>query len=94
VLHNARVIMINRKEEQGQAAIDKIKEEAGEDAKIEWLPCDLGNLREVQEVFSGIRKREQRLDLVRFSLQFLHHYTGHDIIDDAVGLTIFNTHGS
>jgi len=56
--------MTNRKEEQGQEAIKKIKAEAGENAKIEWLPCDMGNLKEIQEVFTGIREREGRLDLV------------------------------
>jgi short-subunit dehydrogenase len=61
--------MINRKEEQGQQAISKIKEEVGEHAKIEWLPCDLGSLKEVKKVFSDLRERESRLDLVRlFSL--------------------------
>jgi hypothetical protein len=56
--------MINRKEEQGQEAIKKIKDEAGSDAKVEWLPCDMGNLKEVRDVFTGIREREKRLDLV------------------------------
>ena len=56
--------MVNRKEEQGQEAIDKIKKEAGENAKIEWLPCDMGNLKEVRDVFTGVREREDRLDLV------------------------------
>lgn len=65
VLNGARVIMVNRKEEQGQSAIDKIKEEAGADAKIEWIPCDMGDLNEIKEVFSGMRERESRLDLVR-----------------------------
>ncbi len=60
----ARVIMVNRKEEQGQEAIDKIKKETNGEAKIEWIPCDLGNLKEVKEVFGGIREREDRLDLV------------------------------
>jgi len=59
--------MINRKEEHGQEAIDKIKKEAGDDAKIEWMPCDFGNLKEVQEVFSGIKEREERLDLLILS---------------------------
>ncbi|KAH3542860.1 hypothetical protein KXW19_008040 [Aspergillus fumigatus] len=63
VLNGARVIMVNRKEEQGQSAIDKIKEEAGADAKIEWIPCDMGDLNEIKEVFSGMRERESRLDL-------------------------------
>ncbi|KAH1816550.1 hypothetical protein KXX19_002429 [Aspergillus fumigatus] len=50
VLNGARVIMVNRKEEQGQSAIDKIKEEAGADAKIEWIPCDMGDLNEIKEL--------------------------------------------
>jgi hypothetical protein len=36
--------MVNRKQDQGLAAIEKIKEEAGNDAMIEWIPCDMGNL--------------------------------------------------
>ncbi|KAH1488217.1 hypothetical protein KXX06_003574 [Aspergillus fumigatus] len=67
VLNGARVIMVNRKEEQGQSAIDKIKEEAGADAKIEWIPCDMGDLNEIKEVFSGMRERESRLDLLILS---------------------------
>lgn len=67
VLNKARVIMINRKEDQGQEAIEKIKKEAGEEAQIEWLPCDMGNLRQIKEVFSGIREREERLDLLILS---------------------------
>lgn len=59
----ARVIMVNRKEEQGDEAISKIKEESPE-AQIEWIGCDLGNLKEVKEVFGGFAKREERLDLV------------------------------
>ncbi|KAH2876044.1 hypothetical protein KXW22_004305 [Aspergillus fumigatus] len=50
VLNGARVIMVNRKEEQGQSAIDKIKEEAGADAKIEWIPCDMGDLNEIKDL--------------------------------------------
>jgi len=67
VLNGARVIMVNRKEEQGAEAIEKIKKEAGENAQIEWLPCDMGNLKEIKEVFSGIREREPRLDLLVLS---------------------------
>lgn len=63
-LVGCRVIMVNRKEEQGREAIDKIRSEKP-DALVEWLPCDLGNLGEVREVFAGIAGREQRLDLVR-----------------------------
>lgn len=58
------MITVNRKEEQSSEAIKKIKEEIGEDAKMEWLPCDLGSLKNVKKAVSGICEREERLDLV------------------------------
>ncbi|PYI18933.1 short-chain dehydrogenase [Aspergillus violaceofuscus CBS 115571] len=67
ILNGARVLMVNRKEEQGQSAIESIKQEAGEGAQIEWVSCDMGNLKEVREVFEGIRQREERLDLLILS---------------------------
>jgi hypothetical protein len=66
---HCRVIMINRKEEQGDEAISKIQKEykeknAGKEAKIEWTGCDLGTLKEVQKVMSGLGESLDRLDLV------------------------------
>lgn len=78
VENKARVIMINRKEEQGQQAISKIKEEVGEHAKIEWLPCDLGSLKEVKKVFSDLRERESRLDLLILSAGINTNQYGED----------------
>ncbi|KAJ1707265.1 putative oxidoreductase [Aspergillus flavus] len=54
--------MIYRKEHQGQAALDKIKEEAGKDAKVEWVPCDMGSLSQVRETASHLVRKEERLD--------------------------------
>ncbi|KAL6231633.1 hypothetical protein BDW75DRAFT_219644 [Aspergillus navahoensis] len=83
VLNGARVIMVNRKEEQGQEAIDKIKEEAGADAKIEWVPCDMGNLAEIRGVASKFVEQEERLDLLILSAGINVHQYGetHDKID-------------
>lgn len=61
------MIMVNRKEEQGNEAIKKIKEEAGENAQVEWVGCDMGNLKQVKGVFTKIREQEKRLDLVCLS---------------------------
>lgn len=58
--------MINRKEEQGEEAIAKIKAEHA-DADLEWIGCDLGNLQETKDVFDRIKEKEKRLDLVRTS---------------------------
>lgn len=56
--------MVNRKEEQGDEAIKRIKDECGQDAQVEWKGCDTGTLKEVKEVFTKIREYEKRLDLV------------------------------
>ncbi|EEP81258.1 conserved hypothetical protein [Uncinocarpus reesii 1704] len=61
---NARVIMVNRKEEQGTAAVKAIKDEMGAGANVEWVHCDFGNLKEVQSVFTKIREKEDKLDLL------------------------------
>ncbi|KAK8869296.1 short-chain dehydrogenase [Apiospora arundinis] len=63
VLNKARVIMVNH-DEHGQYAIDKIKKETGEYSEIEWIPCNLGNLKEAKEILSNLRDREERLDLL------------------------------
>ncbi|KAK6860899.1 hypothetical protein PG995_004535 [Apiospora arundinis] len=63
VLNNARVIMVNY-DEHGQYAIDRIKKETGQYSEIEWIPCNLGNLKEAKEILSNLRDREERLDLL------------------------------
>jgi len=78
VQQNARVISINRNEDQGNEAIAKIKEEVGQHAQIEWLPCDLGSLKNVKEVFSGLAEREERLDLLILSAGINANQYGED----------------
>lgn len=60
----ARVIMVNRRSEQGDDAIAAIKKESGSKAQIKWVGCDLGSLKQVKEVFTMMRENEERLDLV------------------------------
>jgi len=79
VQNHARVIMVNRKEEQGNEAIAKIKQEVGEDAQIEWQPCDLGSLKEVREVFTKLRETESRLDLLILSAGINVNQYGEDV---------------
>jgi hypothetical protein len=59
--------MINRNWDQGSAAIRLIKKDFGDETALEWIACDLGNLENVREVFSTIREKEERLDLVCFT---------------------------
>ncbi|KAJ9478489.1 hypothetical protein VN97_g13191, partial [Penicillium thymicola] len=67
VLNGARVIMVNRKQDQGLAATEKIKQEAGNNAMIEWIPCDMGNLEQIRETFTKFREQEERLDILVLS---------------------------
>jgi len=61
-----KVIMVNRKEEQGQDAISKIKDEST-DADIDWKECDMGNLGQVKSVFSELRDSLDRLNFLVLS---------------------------
>ncbi|KAK1752919.1 hypothetical protein QBC47DRAFT_348140 [Echria macrotheca] len=61
-----RVIMVNRKEEQGAEAIEKIKKETPT-AQVDWKECDLGTLSQVREVFSSLRESLDRLDFLVLS---------------------------
>lgn len=56
--------MVNRDEDQGSAAVKGIKRDFGSDTLVEWIRCDLGNLHEIKDVFTAIREKEDRLDLV------------------------------
>lgn len=58
---------MNRKEDQGQDAIDKIKQEAGPTAQIEWMECDMGGFKQMRDTFTSLREREVRLDLLILS---------------------------
>ncbi|KAK3986788.1 hypothetical protein QBC44DRAFT_352212 [Cladorrhinum sp. PSN332] len=61
-----RVIMVNRKEEQGEDAKATITAESP-GAMIEWKECDLGNLRQVRDVFTELGKSLERLDFLVLS---------------------------
>ncbi|WWC59030.1 uncharacterized protein I303_101576 [Kwoniella dejecticola CBS 10117] len=69
-LYGGHVVMVNRKEEQGEEAIRKIEaqiKEQGSKGSVEWVGCDLGELKQVKEVFSGLAKKFDRLDYLILS---------------------------
>ncbi|KAL5120796.1 hypothetical protein ACEQ8H_001277 [Pleosporales sp. CAS-2024a] len=65
-LAGVKVIMVNRKEEQGTDAMESIKKERA-DAQVEWKHCDMGNLKEVRKVFTELRDSLHRLDFLVLS---------------------------
>ncbi|KAK4055010.1 hypothetical protein OIO90_003351 [Microbotryomycetes sp. JL221] len=60
----ARVILVNRKQEQGDLAIKQFKEEIGDEIDVTWIGCDLGNLRQTKEIFDKIASDEKRMDVL------------------------------
>ena len=56
-----RVLLLSRKEDNGQTATQKIKEEEGS-VDVEFVPCDLGHLKTVRSVADRLRESESRLD--------------------------------
>jgi len=63
----ARVILVNRSSEQGDEAVAQIKKEVP-DAQVEWVGCDMADLKQVKEVIGRIGEKEDRLDLVNARL--------------------------
>ncbi|KAK3370572.1 hypothetical protein B0H63DRAFT_487257 [Podospora didyma] len=61
-----RVIMVNRKAEQGDDAIAAIRKETPS-AEVEWQECDMGNLSQVRSVFGKLRETIPRLDFLVLS---------------------------
>jgi NAD(P)-dependent dehydrogenase (short-subunit alcohol dehydrogenase family) len=76
-LAGVKVIMVNRKEEQGSDAISSIKQEKA-DADVEWKHCDMGSLKEVKEVFSELRNSLERLDFLILSAGINTNQYGED----------------
>ncbi|OAA40072.1 short chain dehydrogenase/reductase family protein [Cordyceps fumosorosea ARSEF 2679] len=62
-----KVIMVNRSQDQGDAAIAEIQKQSKGEADIDWKECDLGNLAEVRAVFGRLRKSLERLDYLVLS---------------------------
>jgi NAD(P)-dependent dehydrogenase (short-subunit alcohol dehydrogenase family) len=61
-----KVIMVNRKEEQGSEAIETIRKETS-GADVDWKECDMGNLAQVRDVFTKLRDSLDRLDILVLS---------------------------
>jgi NAD(P)-dependent dehydrogenase (short-subunit alcohol dehydrogenase family) len=62
-----KVVMVNRKDDQGSSAIDSIHDATDANADVQWQECDLGNLAEVRTVFSALREELGRLDYLVLS---------------------------
>lgn len=82
-----RVIMVNRKEEQGEKAISNIKEESS-NADVDWKECDMGHLAQVKDVMTKLRESLDRLDFLVLSAGINANQYGldHDGIDRHFGV--------
>ena len=69
------MVLLSQKVENGEEAVNRIKEITSGEANIEFIECDLGNLAQVKAVGDRIRQNEQRLDIVS-SFMLLSSYGG------------------
>ncbi|KZV83935.1 NAD(P)-binding protein [Exidia glandulosa HHB12029] len=69
-LAGARVIMVSRKPENGDEAIQAVRQAAseveGHDGKIDlsFVACDFGNLNAVRDLAAKLNKEEERIDIL------------------------------
>lgn len=61
-----RVIMVNRRADQGADAEATVKAESP-DADVQWRGCDMGSLREVRDVFGQLATELERVDYLVLS---------------------------
>lgn len=61
--HNARILLLSNKEEHADEAIEELKE-YGDISKVEWVKCDLANLKKTDEVARRILEKERALSAV------------------------------
>jgi NAD(P)-dependent dehydrogenase (short-subunit alcohol dehydrogenase family) len=75
-LAEARVLLLSRKEENGEEAVRKIKESVtgqGTVPDVTFVQCDLGDLNMVKKVADKLGNDEGRLDLVSRTPQVLSY---------------------
>lgn len=60
IQHNARVLMLSNKEDHAEEAIEQMKQWGNTDL-IEWIKCDLANLKQTDEAANKILEKESVL---------------------------------
>ncbi|KAL2105265.1 hypothetical protein VUR80DRAFT_8661 [Thermomyces stellatus] len=73
----ARIVMVNRKEDQGSDAIATIKKESP-GAEVSWEKCDMGDLGQVRDIFGSLRESLPRLDFLVLSAGINANQYGED----------------
>ncbi len=58
----AKVVMLNRSADKAKAAIERLKEEFGADADVEFIRMDLADLASVREAATEVLKTVPRID--------------------------------
>jgi WW domain-containing oxidoreductase len=58
--HHARIILLSNKEDHAQEAMEELKE-WGDVGQVEWVKCDLANLKETDRVAKAILGKESEL---------------------------------
>jgi retinol dehydrogenase-12 len=70
--HNAKVYLAARSEDKAKIAIDKLKEETGQD-RVHFLKLDLGNLPSCADAAHELAVKESKLDILFLNAYFPSH---------------------
>ncbi|KAI9821267.1 MAG: hypothetical protein M1827_004003 [Pycnora praestabilis] len=60
--HNAaKILLLSNKEEHAEEAIEELKK-YGDNQRVQWIKCDLANLKQVDEVAKKLLEEQKQLD--------------------------------
>lgn len=57
----AKILILSEKEHHADLAIDELQK-YGDASRVEWIKCNLQDLKEVDTVAKGLKDKEKRLD--------------------------------
>ena len=61
--HNANVFLLSNKKQHAEEAMEELRE-WGDTSRVEWIHCDLSDLKQTDEVAQRLRKEKPRIDAV------------------------------
>ena len=62
--HNANVVLLSNQKQHADEAMEELKD-WGNIGQVEWVHCDLSDLKQTDEVAQKLRDERARIDAVR-----------------------------
>ena len=62
--HNANIVLLSNQKQHADEAMVEL-EDWGDTSRVEWIHCDLSNLKQTNEVAQRLRVEKPQIDAVR-----------------------------